>query len=59
MDRNAAIWLMLSGLHLFAEDVKPCDVLNADETAFLLCPQGVRKWARRGSDAVQIHVAGN
>jgi hypothetical protein len=39
--------------------VAPADIVDADETAFLLYPQGFYTWARRGSVAVQIHVAGN
>ena len=56
VDPDAAIWFVFRVLHLFAEGVQSCDILNADETAFLLYPQGHYTWARRGCDAVQIHA---
>jgi transposase len=51
--------LVFQTLYLLAEGVDPADIVDADETAFLLYPQGFYTWARRGSEAVQIHVAGN
>jgi phosphatidylglycerophosphate synthase len=42
-----------------AQGVDPSAIINADETAFLLYPHGFYRWARRGAQAVQIHVAGN
>jgi hypothetical protein len=35
------------------------DIIDTDETAFLLCPHGFYMWARRGAQAVPIHIAGN
>jgi hypothetical protein len=46
-------------LGLAAEGVNPRDMINGDESVFLLYPQGYCTWARRGSDAVQIQVRGN
>jgi hypothetical protein len=59
VDPESAILFVFQILHLLAEGVDPADIVDADEIAFLLPPQGFYTWARRGSEAVQIHVAGN
>ena len=56
---DAAIWFVFKVLHLCAEGVESCDILNAGETASLLCPRAHCTWAGRGSAWVQIHVAGS
>jgi hypothetical protein len=48
-----------SVLQLLADGVNPGDIVDADETGFLLYPQGFYTWARRGTEAVQINVAGH
>jgi hypothetical protein len=42
-----------------AQGVDPIGIINAAETALLLYPHGFYTWARRGAQAVQIHVADN
>jgi hypothetical protein len=58
VDPQSAIHFVFHILYLQAEGVDPADVVDADEIAFLLYPQGFYTWAIRGSEAVQIHVAG-
>jgi hypothetical protein len=55
-DAVAFVW-GISGLA--AEGVNPMDVINGDESTFLLSPQGYYAWARRGSDAVHVWMREN
>jgi TctA family transporter len=59
VDPDSAILFVFHIVHLLAEGVEPADIVDADETAFLLYPQGSYTWAGRGSEAMQVHVAGN
>jgi hypothetical protein len=59
VDPDSAILLVFHILHLLAEGVEPADIVDAVEAAFLLYPRGLYTWARRGSEAVPIHVAGH
>jgi hypothetical protein len=57
-DPQTSIHFAFQILYLLAEGVDLADIVDADETAFLLYPQGFYTWAGRGSEAVQIHVSG-
>ena len=59
VDPRAALHFVHEVMFVLAEEVEPWQVVNADEMAFLLYPHGYYTWARRGRDAVQIHVEGN
>jgi hypothetical protein len=55
-DALAFVWTILG---LAAEGVNPRNIIIGDESALLRHPQGSYTWARRGSDAVHIHMRGN
>ena len=59
VDPAAAARFVQSIMELQGRGVNPGDVVNGDESAFLMYPQGFYTWARRGTEAVQIQVAGN
>jgi hypothetical protein len=59
VDPGSAIRFVFHTFHPLAEGVEPADMVDADGTAFLLCPQGFYTWARRGIQVVQMTVAGN
>jgi hypothetical protein len=59
VDPNSAFLFVFRILYLLAKGVGLADIVDADGTAFLQCPQGFHTWARRGTEAVQIHIAGN
>ena len=56
VDQGAAMQFVFQVLFLFSHGVEPWQVVEAGETVFLLHPDGFHTWARRGRDAVQIHV---
>ena len=56
---DAGLRFVYEVLILLRDGVEPWQIVNADETAFVLYPHGFYTWARRGRDAVQIHVEGN
>jgi hypothetical protein len=49
-----AILFVFQILYQLADGVEPADIVDADETAFLLYPEGSYTWARRGREAVQF-----
>jgi hypothetical protein len=57
VDPDSAVLFVFHILYLLADGVEPADIVDADEAAFLLYAQGFYTWARRGREAVQIHVA--
>jgi transposase len=48
VDPQSAIHFVFQIPYLLAAGVDPADIRDADETAFLLYPQGFYTWARRG-----------